>query len=344
MVSTGDTTLSTADLAQRRPADLGPWGRRDTAFLRAVAILVVVNSHLDLYYPSPRFATGGAIGNALFFALSSFGLILSSRQRSLSFPQWCARRFLRLYPEIWMALFVYWLPLQYLMGSLAGMDTLALLGNLFYPPWWFVQILLVLYPVAYALAKAGQARTALWGLAGTGILYAICYCSFVDLSCWSVELLPFKILSCLLAFIFGAWLGFRDEAIRFRGLRDVAALLLILLAFFGHKAAMSMGLLFKLQFFQQFLLLPLVYYALKLSRSGFVQDRIMRSPVLTPVMNWLSRRTLGIYMVHTALVGPLLTLHLAFPINVAVFLVISFALAAVCGLLADRLKARLEAW
>lgn len=53
--------------------------RRDTEFLRCVAIIMIVNSHLDVFYPIPALGTGGAIGNSLFFMLSSFGLFWATK-------------------------------------------------------------------------------------------------------------------------------------------------------------------------------------------------------------------------------------------------------------------------
>jgi peptidoglycan/LPS O-acetylase OafA/YrhL len=42
-------------------------------FLRFSAIVLVINSHMDSFYPIPELGTGGALGNALFFMLSAFG-------------------------------------------------------------------------------------------------------------------------------------------------------------------------------------------------------------------------------------------------------------------------------
>ncbi|MDO5041777.1 MAG: hypothetical protein Q4D95_06780, partial [Peptoniphilus sp.] len=40
--------------------------------MRACAALLIINSHYDDIYPFPALATGGAIGNAIFFAVSGF--------------------------------------------------------------------------------------------------------------------------------------------------------------------------------------------------------------------------------------------------------------------------------
>ena len=43
--------------------------------LRFIAILLVVNSHLTLFYEYEYFATGGALGNSIFFIS---GIVLSN--------------------------------------------------------------------------------------------------------------------------------------------------------------------------------------------------------------------------------------------------------------------------
>jgi peptidoglycan/LPS O-acetylase OafA/YrhL len=46
----------------------------DTTFLRFVAIWLITNSYLDKRYPVSAMATGGQLGNSLFFMLSGFGV------------------------------------------------------------------------------------------------------------------------------------------------------------------------------------------------------------------------------------------------------------------------------
>jgi hypothetical protein len=344
MLSPVDHQQAGKELACVNVRHVDLWQKRDTTFLRAVAILIVFNSHLDDYYPRAQMATGGAVGNALFFALSSFGLVLSSRKRTLPFPDWCARRFLRLYPAIWMGLLVYWLPLE-LWGCFGpSQGFLAVLGNFFYPPWWFVQILLVFYPLGYALTKSSRSASVLRWLAGIIVLYLCIYFSCVDLSRWSVETLPFKTLSCLLAFVLGAWLALRNEEILYRGSLDWVLLFATVAGIYGHKFLMSKGLLPGWQCLQQFLLLPMVYYALKVSRSDLIQHVLMRSRLPAACLTWLSEHTLEIYMVHTALLGPVLALGLLFPLNVVALFALTLVLAGLTGFLAGKLRHSMEAW
>ena len=46
----------------------------DTTLMLFMATVLITLSHLDAFVPDPRIATGGAIGNSLFFFLSGYGL------------------------------------------------------------------------------------------------------------------------------------------------------------------------------------------------------------------------------------------------------------------------------
>ena len=67
-------------------------------FLRAIATLLVLNSHMGVCYKDYSFlATGGAIGDALFFFASGFTLYLG---RMTSFGNWYKRRIMRIFPTV----------------------------------------------------------------------------------------------------------------------------------------------------------------------------------------------------------------------------------------------------
>jgi peptidoglycan/LPS O-acetylase OafA/YrhL len=62
----------------------------------------VVNSHLESFYPNPAFAGDGLIGYSLFFFVSGLGLTLSSKKQLRSFRDYYWRRFIRIYPTLWL--------------------------------------------------------------------------------------------------------------------------------------------------------------------------------------------------------------------------------------------------
>lgn len=65
--------------------------------LKCFAAIVITNSHMDILYPKfGALATGGAIGDALFFFCSGFTLFLGRMGR---FDNWYKRRINRIYPN-----------------------------------------------------------------------------------------------------------------------------------------------------------------------------------------------------------------------------------------------------
>lgn len=117
---------------------------RDTAidFVKIVALFLVLNSHMSICYVGPytKLATGGAIGDALFFFSSGFTLFLG---KDLSFVNWYKRRITRIYPSI-MAVAIIGALFFYANDSFAD----VLLARRY----WFIQCILLLYPLLY-LAK-----------------------------------------------------------------------------------------------------------------------------------------------------------------------------------------------
>ena len=63
-----------------------------------IAVVLVLNSHMELLYGKYSFmATGGAIGDCLFFFASGFTLFIGRGGR---FDNWYKRRIQRIYPSL----------------------------------------------------------------------------------------------------------------------------------------------------------------------------------------------------------------------------------------------------
>lgn len=66
--------------------------------LKCIAAIVITNSHMELLYGKYSvLATGGAIGDVLFFFCSGFTLFLGKKGR---FDNWYKRRINRIYPTV----------------------------------------------------------------------------------------------------------------------------------------------------------------------------------------------------------------------------------------------------
>ena len=116
--------------------------QRDQAidFVKIIAVLFVLNSHMGVCYPRWSFlATGGGIGDALFFFISGFTLFLG---RPLPFVDWYKRRIRRIYP----ALFATALLASFIFGQTDSFSSIVLSRR-----YWFVQCILVLYPILFLI-------------------------------------------------------------------------------------------------------------------------------------------------------------------------------------------------
>ena len=313
----------------------------DTQFLRALAILLVINSHLDKYYPIPYIGTGGAIGNSIFFFLSAFGLYISQQEHNKHFAEWFTNRIGRIYPSLWIVLISLYMPIMIVRGELTYNTVITFIGYFFYPPYLFLQALLVYYLLAFPLLKNLWKTNLLVILGMLSLLYIGCYVSIVDLSRWSVEDSPFDFIHYFMVFIFGIYIAKKNKDIGSSGPKDYFYLFSIIGLFYIHKFLMLKGLYLEYQFLQQLSMYSIVYYLLKISRSQFVMTKLMRSPVLSCVVNFLSNNTLEIYIVHQTISYPIRYMQMPFPVNIIVLLILTFGLSALVNRLANSIRKRI---
>lgn len=100
---------------------------------------------MDICYPQYSFlATGGAIGDALFFFVSGFTIFISKRVR---FDNWYKKRITRIYlPVITTAIFTYFCFNEDWNFS----DIILLKG------YWFLPCILTYYPILYLISYSNK--------------------------------------------------------------------------------------------------------------------------------------------------------------------------------------------
>lgn len=103
--------------------------------LKFLAVFFVVNSHMDMCYPGGlRFlASGGAIGDALFFFCSGFTLFIG---RDDGFIPWYKRRLARIMPAVIVCVLAY--------ACAYGEGWYEAVGG-----YWFVRCILLYYVLLY---------------------------------------------------------------------------------------------------------------------------------------------------------------------------------------------------
>ncbi len=64
--------------------------------IRILAVALIVNSHLDIFYPLSQLAIGGRLGNSLFYFISGVGLSISFQRNPVPALEWARKRGIKL--------------------------------------------------------------------------------------------------------------------------------------------------------------------------------------------------------------------------------------------------------
>ena len=147
--------------------------------MKLFAILLVINSHMDKLYPKDYFATGGALGNALFFIIS--GYFFTAR---LDFKGIIQKKIKRLYPETIIVTMLYYC-LGYWDLSFKFIDIIY--EFIFPTKFWFVGTLFLFYILIYLLEYIKFTENYIAFTIIMWICYFIYYIFLVDKTIWSLE-------------------------------------------------------------------------------------------------------------------------------------------------------------
>lgn len=115
-------------------------------FVKVIATLLVLNSHMGICYGAySMLATGGAIGDALFFFISGFTLFLGvSKIGNISFINWYKKRIGRIYPTILAT---------GLVSGLFFANYSNFIEVISAEKYWFLQCILVSYLFLYPILR-----------------------------------------------------------------------------------------------------------------------------------------------------------------------------------------------
>lgn len=303
-------------------------GPLDAALVRFVAILLVTNSHLDGLYPLPQLATGGALGNALFFAASGYGLALSYKSAPASFPSWYWQRLTRLYPSVIIVMGIFELGISH--GWSPAHWTLSNYFEVFvWPtPAWFISAMLIFYAALYPVIRLDNRAVYLWGLAALGGFYAYFYVTQVDLMRFSIEgETRFKWIFYFGLMLVGGILAARESVPRAPQARDFWLAVCLLCAYVGFGYLLSRGHFTAYQFVMHLITVPLVIYVFGLSKSDWLKRNIGRSRIATGAVFLIAGVTLEMYLLQFYVYSHPAITSLPFPANTLAFWVVLVLLA-----------------
>jgi peptidoglycan/LPS O-acetylase OafA/YrhL len=113
-------------------------------FLRALAAILIINSHYIGVYPIDIIASGGLLGDVIFFALSGFVLVNIKE----NFMNWYKKRLIRIYPSIWI------ITLIYIVLGFYTFESWSVISYFLYPTYYhFIASIVILYIPYYFVVK-----------------------------------------------------------------------------------------------------------------------------------------------------------------------------------------------
>lgn len=177
---------------------------RDTAidFVKFLALFLVLNSHMGECYPKYQFlATGGAIGDALFFFASGFTLFLGSGGGR--FDEWYKRRIKRIYPSI--------IAVAIIGALLFGRDD-SFVDVIIAKRYWFIQCIFVLYPLLFLAKKLVSRHILLLIVLSTIVMFIYPFIHTGNDLFWGGGYYRWSVM--LLFMLLGAIVGKKRESIR----------------------------------------------------------------------------------------------------------------------------------
>lgn len=297
--------------------------------LKFIAVLLVVNSHMDGLYPNPKFATGGAIGDVLFFFCSGYTLSLKTFH---SFTSYYKKRINRIYPSI-----IAWVFLRTLFFDYHGdiIDIILFGGG------WFISCIMIYYILLFFIQKYCHEHIKIVFLIFCCITL-IWYYFFFDHKeiVWMYKATLFKWCHYFLFMLLGAACANKfKEAPPFTNntlYSDISLLLLSIASFYGILMLGENSPAFA--YYQITSLIPLLgitFYTFRISQSTKVAA-LYQNRILHPVITVIGGLCLEFYLVQGALMKT--SINIPFPLNAITAFVSIFLLAYIVRCLSRIIK------
>ena len=284
-------------------------------FIKCLAVILIINSHMDPIYPYPALATGGALGNSLFFIASGY-LIRGKRK------DW--RYFLRFFLKLYIPLYI----VTFISGLVKDR---SLLSQLIWPTnYWFIGAIVLFYLLYTIIEKIGVFKHYLAFFSVLTGLYIVIYVFFLDTTEWVVESVGlydlttcFKLIYYFAIMVTGGFI--KDLNINKSALVKARVVyVLSIIAMYSSKYIISRNNnLMWLQFTSQvFAFSFAVAMFIACMESGIV-NTIGKRKYIQKAIQYISSYSLDIYLVQFVVID-ISSKHFAFPLSwfVAVGLII----------------------
>ncbi|MBR5436943.1 MAG: acyltransferase family protein [Muribaculaceae bacterium] len=281
-------------------------------FLKCIAALLITNSHMGILYGEYSFlATGGGIGDALFFFCSGFALLIKPMDGFRQFPNWYKRRINRIYPTMFAVAII---------GGLFFKTHWDIIDIILAKRYWFIPCIMLYYIVIFFVGSYFKDK-----ILPIGILVAISTAVWFYFVC---NIPGFSIygghyIRWLLFFMFmllGAQTCLMSKDIKSKPIIDICLLFMSLICFF---VSFIVGLRFNGFVYVQYLsfipLLCVTFFFYKVGASHCV-ERLYKSKVGNFFIRFVGSLCLEIYVVQYFFITD--KMNSLFPLNIIITFII----------------------
>ena len=286
--------------------------------LKFLAAFLITNSHMSLLYGKYSFlATGGCIGDVLFFFCSGFTLFLKPMNGGGNFLNWYKRRISRIYPSILAVAFLACI----FFDTHWDIVEIALTKR-----YWFVSCIMLYYIAIFFVGSYFKDKffpISILVALGTAVWFYFLFHE-VNFSIYS----PKFYIRWLLFFNFmllGAKIGTMTDRIKCKPLVDIVMLIICIVTFY---VLFISGTRFKnlviAQYFSFIPLMGITYYFYKVGASKWV-GKLYSSNTGNFIIRFIGGLCFEIYLVQ----GFLFTdkMNNIFPLNILVMFLAIFLVA-----------------
>ena len=297
--------------------------------LRAVAIVLVVNSHLDDLYPIHQLGTGGVFGNELFFFISGYGLYLSYQASKEPIGGWLIRRLHRVYEPLFVVATFLVLVGDAPMHSFADFFWLYVIPLQF----WFLPTIVGCYvPVYLIMSKMETKRAFAYLFAALAIAYVLLFSIFAEKTSWLTEhynvqtevTLPLRIIFYFGTMVMGVYAA-RFHANTKGKITDLVWLLISIAGFYLFVGSLGRFIPFEVQLLDRIPALAFVVFAFRFARYPWLEQFVAN--YLSAPVTLLAGVALQIYLTHDFILRQDALREIPFPVNIMVFCVATLALS-----------------
>ncbi len=287
----------------------------DTILPMALAALLIVNSHLEAFYPRSWMAADGLLGNYLFFLLSALRMVGSRGLRD-GFTTFLKNRILRIYPVVWIAAgFVFFY---------AGYpSTWARAIHVFIWPtdFTYIQLIMPFYAAFYWMHRWRAHISILSWCAALALFWILAvYWVRTPMRAFSDVPMTVHVADYFLAFLIGA--VFQSD-VRAREIKmSFPYLMLICLVYFTVKFVV-----FKMAWLDFYWLVHLLGVLAACALFLFLGRIQWQRWLPDSGVGFLASHSLEIYVIHSTLIRMTHLHELVFPVNVTLLVLITLILA-----------------